>query len=473
MNRKTILLLILLLMLPIGCTLGPKFERPDSPVPDRWPSGAAYQDLKERASVSTPSMLPWQEIFSDEQLQKLIDLALNHNRDLRLTTLNMERARAIYGIRRFDLFPAVQTVGVMNKQHLPADLSFSGREVTSEQYSVNLGITSWEIDFFGRLRSLKDVALEEYLATEQARRSARTLLISAVAVTYLSLAADQEMLKLADSTLKTQEEVYRLIQKRHDVGLGSELDLRRSQSQVETARGDLARYTQVVAQDENALNFLVGSPLPPSLLPPEWSSVSPPKEIYPGLSSEVLLQRPDVMAAEHRLKAAYANIGAARAAFFPRIALTTTLGTASADLSGLFKAGQGTWSFMPQIAWPIFDARTWSAYQVTKLEKEISIAQYEKTIQTAFREVADALAVRGSLNRQIEAQQAIVEAVAETYRLSEARYSKGVDSYLSVLDAQRSLYAAQKGLIALRLARLSNQATLYKVLGGGSGSEAN
>ena len=317
--------------------------------------------------------------------------------------------------------------------------------MTAEQYSVNLGISSWEIDFFGRIRSLKDRALEEYLATDQARRSAQILLVSSVANAYLALAADRENLKLAASTLETQEASYKLIRKRYDVGLASELDLRRAQSQVDTARGDVARYTQLAAQDENALNLLVGSPVPPALLPAELGSVSPPKEISPGLSSEVLLRRPDVLAAEHRLKAANANIGAARAAFFPRISLTTAIGTASADLSGLFKSGSGTWSFAPQIVMPIFDARTWSAYDVTKVEKEISVAQYEKAIQTAFREVADALAVRGTVNQQIAAQQSLVDAVAETYRLSNARYTKGIDSYLGVLDAQRSLYARATG----------------------------
>ena len=333
---------------------------------------------------------------------------------------------------------------MMSKQGIPADLSTTGYAMTSVQYSVNLGITSWEIDFFGRIRSLKDQALEEYLATEDARSSAQISLVSAVAQAYLTLAADRENFKLVASTLEAQEASYKLIRKRYDVGLSSELDLLRAQSQVDTARGDVARYTQLTAQDENALNLLVGSPLPQEILPSDLGSVNPPKEISPGLSSELLLRRPDVLAAEHQLKAANANIGAARAAFFPRISLTTAIGTASADLSGLFKSGQGTWLFAPQIVMPIFDARTWSAYDVTKVEKEISIAQYEKVIQTAFREVADALAVRGTVNQQIAAQQSLVDAVAETYRLSHARYTKGIDSYLSVLDAQRSLYGASR-----------------------------
>jgi multidrug efflux system outer membrane protein len=261
-----------------------------------------------------------------------------------------------------------------------------------------------------------------------------------------------------------------LIKRRYDVGLANELALNQAQTLVDTARRNIAVFTQLVAQDENALNLLVGSPspVPSELMPADLVSVSPPREISPGLSSEVLLLRPDIMAAEHQLKAANAYIGAARAAFFPRIALTATVGTASAELSGLFDSGQGTWGFAPQIVWPIFDARLWSAYDVTLAEKEIALAQYEKAIQTAFREVADALAVRGTADQQLSAQQSLVDAYARTYRLSVARYSKGIDSYLGVLDAQRSLYTAQQALIFLRLGKLANQVRLYAVLGGGS-----
>jgi multidrug efflux system outer membrane protein len=431
--------------------------------------GMAYIYTENAADESTPlaSTLSWRDFITDDHLQKVIETALNNNRDLRLAALNVERARALYGISRAELLPSVNAAGIWDKEHIPADLSTTDSAVTSEQYGVNLGITSWEIDFFGRIRSLKDQALEEYLATEDARRSAQIMLVSAVAQAYLALAADRENLTLVASTLEAQEVSYKLIRKRCNVGLSSELDLRRAQSQVDTARGDIARYTQLAAQDENALNLLVGSPISQVFLPMELDSINPPKDISPDLSSELLLRRPDILAAEHRLKAANANIGAARAAFFPLISMTTFIGTASADLSGLFKAGQGTWGFTPQIVMPIFDARTWSAYDVTKIEKEISVAQYEKVIQTSFREVADALAVRGTVNQQIAAQQSFVDAVAETYRLSNARYTKGIDSYLSVLDAQRSLYGAQQGLIVLHLARLVNRVMLYMALGGG------
>ena len=467
MKAKLFLFLMIITLLPGGCTMAPEYKRPASPVPADWPKGAAYQETKTASGVSTASELKWQEFFTDEKLQKIITTALKNNRDLRLAALNVERARALYGIQRAELLPAVNAVGSGSKQRVPADLSTTGNAMTVEQYGVNLGISSWEIDFFGRIRSLKDRALEEYLATDQARRSAQILLVSAVANTYLSLAADRENLKLAESTLETQQAAYRLIRRRCDVGLASELDLHRAQSQVDIARVDAARYTQLVAQDENALNLLVGSPAPGEFLPTELDSVSPPREISPGKPSEALLLRPDILAAEHRLKASNANIGAARAAFFPRISLTTAIGTASAELSGLFKSGSDTWSFAPQIVLPIFDARMWSAYDATKVEREITLAQYEKAIQTAFREVADALAVRGTVDQQIAAQQSLVNAVAETYRLSNARYTKGIDSYLGVLDAQRSLYGAQQGLIALRLAGFTNRVTLYKVLGGG------
>jgi multidrug efflux system outer membrane protein len=466
MRRYLLFLLIVIAFGVTGCTLAPKYERPAAPVPADWPQGAAYQEIQTTNVGPAAPEMKWQEFFPDEKLQKVIVMALENNRDLRLAVLNVERARALYGIQRAELLPSVNAVGSMSKQRVPADLSTTGSVRTTERYDINFGISAWEIDFFGRIRSLKDRALEEYLATDQARRGAQILLVSAVANAYLALAADRENLKLANSTLETQQAAYHLIRRRHDVGLVSELDLRRAQSQVDIARGDAARYTQLVAQDENALNLLVGSPAPGELLPTELDSVIPPREISPGTPSEVLLRRPDILAAEHRLKAANANIGAARAAFFPRIALTTAIGTASAELSGLFKAGSEMWSFTPQIVLPIFDARMWSAYDATKIEREIAVAQYEKSIQTAFREVADALAVQGTVNQQIAAQQSLVNAFAETYRLSNARYTKGIDSYLSVLDAQRSIYAARQGLIMLHLAQLVNRVTFYKVLGG-------
>jgi multidrug efflux system outer membrane protein len=411
--------------------------------------------------------LKWQQFFTDENLQKIIAMALQNNRDLRLAALNVERARAIYGIQRAELFPAVNAVGSASKQRSSADLTQPGQPRSTERYEVNLGVAAWEIDFFGRIRSLKDEALEAYLATEQARRSAQLLLVSAVAQAYLTLAADRENLQLAETTLQTQQGAYDLVKRRVDLGLVPELDLHRAQTQVDTARGDIARYTQQVAQDENALNLLVGTPLPTALLPTNLKGVTSPQEISAGVSSEVLLRRPDVLQAENLLKAANADIGAARAAFFPRISLTAAIGTASSDLSGLFKGGSGAWSYAPQIVMPMFDARLRPAHRAVKVQREIAVTQYEKAIQTAFREVADALAIRGTVDQQVAAQQSLVNAVAETHRLAISRYEKGIDSYLSVLDAQRSLYAGQQGLVSLRLAKFANNVRLYAVLGGG------
>jgi multidrug efflux system outer membrane protein len=457
-------LLILIFTLLAGCTLAPIYTRPAAPVTSVWPSGSAY--LSETAGKDVAN-LKWQEFIQDEKLRNVIQLALANSRDLRIAALNVERAQALYGIQRAELYPALSVVGSGIKERVPADLSSNGSAITSERYSVDLGIVSWEIDFFGRIRSLEDRALEEFFSSDQAYRSTQILLVSAVSNAWLNLAADRESLKLVESTFATQEYVYKLIKKRYDVGVASELDLRRAQTQMDAAKGDIARYIQITAQDENALRLLVGSEIPQELLPAGLTGVKVPANVSPGLSSEVLLRRPDVLAAEHQLKAANANIGAARAAFFPRISLTSTVVTASAELSGLFKSGQGTWTFAPLLTMPIFDARTWSAYKTTKVEKEIFVTQYEKAIQTAFREVADALAVRGTINQQVAAQQSLVDAASVTYRLSNSRYTKGIDGYLSVLDAQRSLYSAQQTLISLELARIANSVTLYKVLGGG------
>lgn len=468
MTGKPIPLLAMTAVLLAGCAMAPNYTRPEAPVPAAWPGGAAYDNGQASPGAPAAAELAWREFFTDERLRKVIETALNNNRDLRVAALNVERARAVYGIARADLLPTVEAKGRGGKQGVPADFSLLGASGTVSEYSVNLGISEWEIDLFGRIRSLKDKALEEYLATEQARHGAQILLVSGVANAYLTLAADRETLKLARSARETQQAVYDLIRRRHEVGLLPELDLRQAQTRVDAARVDAALYTRLVAQDENALDLLVGSKVPAELLPDSLTLVSPSREISPGMSSEVLLLRPDILQAENRLKAANANIGAARATLFPRISLTAAFGTASRELSGLFQPGSESWNFFPQIVVPIFDARSWSALEAVKVEQEIAVAHYEKVLQTAFREVADALAVRGTVEEQLAAQQSFADAVAETYRLSNARYAKGVDSFLGVLDAQRSLYAAQQGLISVRLAKAVNQVTLYAVLGGGA-----
>jgi outer membrane protein, multidrug efflux system len=467
MNRQLLFLLLTTGIILGGCTLAPEYTKPQAPIAAQWPQGDAYNSAQKISETAIPE-LSRQDFFPDKQLQAIIETALNNNRDLRLAALNVERTQAMYGIERAELFPVVGVTGGGGKQGLSADLISPGDSRTSEQYSMNLGIASWEIDFFGRIRNLSESALDEYLATEQARRSVQITLISEVARVYLTLAKDRENLKLAQSTLESQQGNYDLVNRRYEVGVSTELDLWQAQSRVEAAKRDVASFNQQVAQDQNSLNLLAGSPVSEDLLPKDLSSVVPPREIYVGLSSEVLFSRPDIIGAEYRLKGGYATIGAARAAFFPRISLTTSVGTASDELSGLFSSGTGVWNFGPQIAMPIFDERTWAALRVSEADQKILLTQYEKTIQTAFREVADSLAVQGTIEQQLAAQQSFVNAVAETYRLADKRYTEGIDDYFGVLDAQRSLYGAQQVLIALRLARFVNLVQLYAVLGGGA-----
>ncbi len=471
MKRRNLVILCLAAFVA-GCSPAPKYVQPQTPVPVQWPTGGSYPDAATPTNVAQAETLPWREFFADENLRTLVAIALKNNRNLRSAALNVERARALYGIQRDELLPTVDATASGTRQRVPADLSASGRRRTQEQYSVNLGVFSWELDFFGRIRSLKESALQAYLASEEGRRSTQILLVSSVANAYLTLAADRESLMLAQTTLETQQDSYDLIRRRYDKGVTPELDLFRAQTQVDAARGDVALFTRIVAQDENALTLLLGVATPAELLPTKLDDVAAPKEISAGVSSEVLLGRPDVLQAEALLRAAYADIGAARASLFPRISLTAALGTASSELSGLFESGSGTWSYAPQASMPIFDTRAWLALKVTKVQREVALTQYEQAIQSAFREVADALAISGTIDRQVAAQESLVHAVAQTHRLSLARYDRGIDSYLSVLDAQRSLYAAQQGLVSLHLARLANQVRLYAVLGGGADSSA-
>ncbi|MHB8881599.1 MAG: AdeC/AdeK/OprM family multidrug efflux complex outer membrane factor [Thermodesulfovibrionales bacterium] len=458
------------LLLLSGCAgMSPQHTRPAAPVPADWPSGTAYRESAEKPADKAVADITWQEFFINEQLQKLINLALDNNRDLRVAALNIERSRALYRIQRADLFPTVTASGRGVAQRVPASLSATGEAMTVHQYSVDLGLSAYELDLFGRVRSLKDQALEQFLATEEARRSLQLSLVSEVAEIYLTLAADKERLEIARDTLEGRQTSYTLSKSRFEAGATSELDLRQAQTSVDSARLDIARFTSQIAQDENALALVIGSPVPADLLPAGLSEITALTEFGPGLPSDVLLRRPDILQAEHLLKAANANIGAARAAFFPRITLTTSVGLASDQLSGLFKGGAGVWSFAPQVSLPIFDTgRNQANLEVTEVDREISLARYEKALQSAFREVADTLAQRGTLGDQLAAQQSLLDAADVSYRLSDARYKGGIDSYLSVLDAQRSLYGAQQGLISVRLSRLINLVTLYRVLGGGA-----
>ncbi len=453
-----------------GCsTMAPTYEQPKSPVSAEWPNGPAYKSEIAKAADKPVAQIPWREFFVDQRMQKLIDLALKNNRDLKVAALAIERFRAQYQIKRADLLPRIDATAGAVFQRVPETLSSSGRATTTEQYNVGLGVASYELDLFGRVSSLKDQALEQYLASEQAQRSVQISLISQVATAYLALAADRERLQLAKETLKNQQESFSLTKSRFDAGISSSLVLNQAQTTVDAARVDIARFTTLVAQDENALVLVVGSAVPVELLPATLSETATPlKEISPGLASDVLLARPDILQAEGQLKGANANIGAARAAFFPRITLVSSIGFGSDDLTALFNPGSFAWKFAPQITLPIFDSGINKAgLTVSEVDRDIAVAQYEKAIQTAFREVADTLAQRGTIDEQLAAQQSLTGATSESYKLSQARFEKGVDSYLAVLDSQRSLYGAQQNLISARLTRLTNLVSLYKVLGGG------
>jgi multidrug efflux system outer membrane protein len=454
-----------------GCsTMAPKYTPPVTPVPHAWPGGAAYKNVSESSADKAVADIPWREFFINGQLRTLIDLALQNNRDMRVAVLNIERSRAQFQIKRSDLFPKIDASASITYQRLAEDFSGTGLPMDIHQHNVGLGVSSYELDLFGRVQSLKNQALEQYLATEQARRSVQISLVSQVAATYLTLAADSEHLKLAKDTLSSQQASFQLIRRRFEAGVSSALDLHQGQTSVDSAKIDIARYTTLVAQDENALNLVVGSPVAADLLPANLSeTVTALKDVPPGLPSDVLLHRPDILQAEGQLKGANANIGAARAAFFPRITLVSSVGFGSNDLAGLFSSGSFVWKIVPQITVPIFDGGSNKAnLTVSEVDRDIAVAQYEKSIQNAFREVADALAQKGTIDDQVAANQSLTNATSESFRLSQARYEKGVDSYLTVLDSQRSLYGAQQNLITVRLTKLANLVTLYKVLGGGT-----
>lgn len=466
--RKSLLSLALAAAALSGCSLIPDYQRPAAPVAAAYPQGPAYAGAQGGANGAAAADLSWQSFFSDPQLRRLVDVALQNNRDLRVAALNMEAYQAQYRIQRAELYPAVSADVAGSRQRLPARVSQTGNEMISSQYGATLGVTAWEVDLFGRLRSLRDEALEQYLASEQARRSTQTALVANVANAYLTLRADQDQLKLTRDTLATYEKTYALTKRSNEVGVASALDLSQAQTSVESARATLAQYTRLVAQDQNALTLLLGAGLPADL--PQGLALDQPMlaEVPAGLPSDLLQRRPDILEAEHQLKAANANIGAARAAFFPSISLTANAGSLSPDLSGLFDGGSGTWLFKPSISLPIFNAGSLKAsLDLAKVQKNIQVAQYEKAIQTAFSEVADGLAARGTYGDQLSAQRALVDANARYYSLAEKRYRTGVDNYLTLLDAQRSLFSAQQQLITDRLNQLTSEVNLYKALGGG------
>ena len=446
-----------------GCTsLAPTYERPAAPVPSAFPNASA-------SNPGDATAIRWQDFFADARLRSLIELALANNRDLRVAVLNIEQARATYRVQDAQRLPSLTANGSGSHARVPADLSSTGAEMVTHQYSANIGVSAYELDLFGRVRNLSAQALDQYLATEEARRTTHISLVAEVATAYLSWSADMARLALARETLRSQGESYDLTKARASKGYASELSLRQIQTSVDGARVDVARYTGQVAQDRNAMTLLLGAAVPDSLVPePLSKQLDALPDVPVGLPSELLLRRPDLLQAEHQLKARTANIGVARAAFYPRISLTASAGSSSAELSNLFKSGSGAWSFVPQISLPIFDGGANKAnLDSARAGRDIALAQYEKAIQTAFREVADALVQRVSVRDQLEAQRSLVEASEVALTLSDARYTRGIDGYLSVLDAQRSAYSARQALISTQLAQLSNGVTLYKALGGG------
>jgi multidrug efflux system outer membrane protein len=449
-----------------GCSLIPEYQRPQAPVAAQYPQGPAYQatNAADQAAVEQG----WREFFHDPALQRLIQTALVNNRDLKVAALNVEAFRAQYRIQRADLFPAIGANASGTRQRLPSAQAQSGQASISSQYDVNLGISSYELDLFGRIASLSQQALETYLSTAQARRSTQISIVSSVANAYLTWQADRELLKLTENTLDAYEESLRLTTRSNQVGVASALDLAQARTSVQGARASLANYQRRVAEDENALVLLLGTGLPTDLPEPQSLDGDLLANVPAGLPSDLLTRRPDILAAEHTLLAANANIGAARAAFFPSISLTANAGTSSANLDGLFKSGSGSWAFTPTISLPIFNAGALRAsLNYSEIQKDIGVANYEKAIQAAFQEVSDGLTARKTYVDQLQAQNDLVNASQDYYRLAERRYRIGVDSNLTFLDAQRSLFSNQQRLINDRLAQLQAEVNLYRALGGG------
>nr|WP_067292866.1 efflux transporter outer membrane subunit [Marinobacterium profundum] len=439
-----------------ACSLAPQYQQPATP------EGAAWQAAETLAELPQP-----EAVFTDPGLQRLISLALENNRDLRLAALNVAAFEAQYRISRAALLPTLDASLAGSRQRLPADVSSSGAAISS-QYSAGIGLTAYELDFFGRIRSLKDQALEQYLAQQQNQHSARIGLVSAVASAYLTLVADRDLLQLSASTLESELQSLALIEQKQRLGVASELELAQSRMTVESARASEALYQRQVTQDMNALTQLLGTQLPMNLaLPTDLTDVE--IAATPALApSQLLQQRPDILAAEHQLRAANANIGAAKAALFPSISLTTSAGSLSPDLGGLFAGGSGTWLMAPSLNLPLFDGGQRAAnVEVAKAQQEIAVVSYQQAIETAFREVADSLNTQAQFDRQLAAQAAQVVAGERYLQLADQRFEQGVDSYLTRLDAQRSLFSARQQLVSTHLAELNNRISLYKALGGG------
>ena len=459
MHRKSILVLCAALG---GCSMMPDYHRPELPVPAQWPQ------LPQVAGAADPGTLEWRAFFSDPRLEGLIAAALENNRDMRIAVARVEEARALYGIARPDRLPTLNLAASRSAALTPGDLSLAGRPLNSQRYDVGLSMLSYELDFWGRVKSLNDAAMAAYLASEQARRAFRLSLIADVANAYLQLEEMDERASLTKEVLKSREETRTMIARRREVGIAGDLDYLQADGALELVRAELANLSRQRANAESALTLLVGQP--PANLPvaKPLSQQGWMTNLAVDLPSAVLLNRPDVLAAEQKLVAANANIGAARAAFLPRIGLTAIFGTASARLAGLFDSGSGAWSFQPVLSQPLFDSgRIAANADLAEVRKVIAVAEYEKTIQQAFKEVVDLLAAREKLSEQLKAQEAAEKIQADRLKIAEARYKAGISSYLEVLDAQREAFSAQQNSIQARRAGVTSAAQLYKALGGG------
>lgn len=436
-------------------TLAPKDTAVAPGIPAQWPAVVSQGEVADVAAVG------WRDFFTDERLQQVIGQALDNNRDLRVAVLNVEKARGQYRVQRADRVPGVAVTGQMDRRGTDAGVT--------EQFSAGVGVAEFELDLFGRVRNLSEAALQQYFAVAANRRNAQLSLVAETATAWMTYGADAQQLQIAEATVKTYEESLRLAEARHERGGSSGLELSQTRTLVETARTDAARLRGQLAQDRNALALLAGGQLDAALLPDSIESkllaLAPPPADLP---SDVLLQRPDIMAAEHQLLAANANIGAARAAFFPSISLTGSIGSGSTELSNLFDSGTRVWSFLPKITLPIFQGGKLRAnLSIANADRDIALAQYEKAIQSGFRETADALALNASLDEQVSSQQRLVDAAEQANRLSQARYDAGLDSFITLLDARRTAYSAQQTQLRTQLSQQANRITLYKVMGGG------
>ncbi len=458
--RKPHLLFLTVPVLIGSCNMVPPLDRIESPVSENYPGGGG-------GGVSPD--IAWNKFIVDPRLKRLVSIALENNRDLRVAALNVEQTRAQYGISRSALFPSINAGAGGTRSRTPGAALGNRRAPTETRlYEASVGVSSYELDIFGRIRSLNEAALQQFFASDAARAGVQISLVSEVANVYFAQRAAIEQIELAQQTLDAVSETYGLMQKRFDAGDVSELDLRSVDIQVQTAKADLAEFRQSLAETNNALTLLLGTAVPSNLPGGRSLEGALVSEVRAGVSSDLLRRRPDILEAEHLLRSANANIGAARAAFFPRVTLTGSGGTASRSLGDLFQSGTTAWAFSPQISVPIFDGGFNKAnLDAAEIRKQMEVARYEKAIQTAFREVADGLAARSGLAGRIEAYQGLVAAQQKRFELADARYKQGVDSYFEVLAAQQDLFEARQILIQLRLARATNSIGLYKALGGG------